>query len=316
MESWLREHPGVEVVRRDGSATYTEAVRRALPDAVQVSDRWHLWRNLCDKVLLEVRAHTGCWATTNPPRPGGVREQTTRERWNKIHDLLGQGIGPLDCSRRLGVALNTVKRYARMPEPQALRIAPAYRTTLVDPYREHPRRRRAEEPAVPVTHLLEDIRESGCTGSANLLVRYLNQGHAEGDRPVTTPRHPGRLLLTDPENLRPKEATLLEKIAAACPETTALAFDLVRGFAAPLKPAQGNDAKLTEWITAARAVNLPHLRSLTNGLEIDRPAVDAGLTLPYHNGRTEGVNTRTKGITRQMHGRAGSDLLRHRILLP
>ncbi len=106
------------------SATYAEAVRRALPDAVQVSDRWHLWRNLCDKVQLEVRAHAGCWATINPPRPGGVREQTTLERWNKIHDLIGHGVGLLDCSRRLNLALNTVKRYARMPEPQALRIAP------------------------------------------------------------------------------------------------------------------------------------------------------------------------------------------------
>jgi transposase len=96
---------------------------------------------------------------------------------------------------------------------------------------------------------------------------------------------------------------------------TALA-DLVRGFATLLKPAEGNDVKLTEWITAARTVDLPHLRSFTNGLEIDRPAVNAGLTLPYHNGRTEGVNTRTKRIMRQMHGRAGFDLLRHRILLP
>ncbi len=98
LESWLLEHgSGVEVVCRDGSATYAEAVRRVLPDAVQVSDRWHLWRNLCDKVLLEVRAHAGCWATINPPRPGGVREQTTRERWNKVHDLLGQGVGLLDA---------------------------------------------------------------------------------------------------------------------------------------------------------------------------------------------------------------------------
>ncbi len=48
---------------------------------------------------------------------------------------------------------------------------------------------------------------------------------------------------------------------------------------------------------------------------LDRAAVDAGFTRPYHNGRTEGVNTRTKRIMRQMHGRTGFSLLRHRILL-
>lgn len=98
LESWLREHPGAEVVCHDGSATYAEAIRRALPDAVQVSDRWHLWRNLCDKVLAVVRAHAPCWATVNAPRPGGVREQASRERWHKVHALLDSGVGLLDSS--------------------------------------------------------------------------------------------------------------------------------------------------------------------------------------------------------------------------
>jgi hypothetical protein len=133
-------------VCHDGSAAYAEAIHRALPDAVQVSDRWRIWRNLCDKVQLEVRAHTGCWATVNPPRPGGVREHSTRERWKRIHDLLSRGVGLLDCSRRLDLALNTVKRYARMPEPQALDITPAYRPALVDPYRDHLRARCAAAP--------------------------------------------------------------------------------------------------------------------------------------------------------------------------
>ncbi|MGM9470151.1 hypothetical protein [Streptomyces murinus] len=39
--------------------------------------------------------------------------------------------------------------------------------------------------------------------------------------------------------------------------------ELVRGFAIPLKPVEGNDMKLTEWITIARAAALPHLRSFT-----------------------------------------------------
>lgn len=37
LEAWLRKHPGVEVVCRDGSATNAEAIHRALPDTVQVA---------------------------------------------------------------------------------------------------------------------------------------------------------------------------------------------------------------------------------------------------------------------------------------
>ncbi|MGP4105359.1 ISL3 family transposase [Nonomuraea sp. KM90] len=314
LESWLRSHPGVEIVCRDGSGAYGEAIRRALPDAVQVGDRWHLWANFCDKTLAEVRSHSACWATVNPPRPAGVREQSTRERWRQIHDLLDKGVGLLECARRLNLSLNTVKRYARTREPEALRRAPRYRPTLVDPYRDHLRERRAADPAVPVQQLFREIKQLGYTGSLNLLYRYITQGRAEGERPVITPRRLARLLLTHPDRLRDSDTQLVRELTAACPELTALAR-LVRDFAALLTPAEGNDAKLTTWITTVRAEDLPHLHGFANGIELDRDAVNAALTLPHHNGRTEGVNTRTKKIMRQMHGRAGFDLLRHRILL-
>ncbi|WP_455713494.1 ISL3 family transposase [Streptosporangium canum] len=315
LEAWLRAHPGVEIVCRDGSLTYGEAIRRALPDAVQVGDRWHIWRNLCDKVLSEVRSHSSCWATVNPPRPGGVREQSTRERWQQVHDLLDKGVGLLECARRLNLGLNTVKRYARTKEPDTLRRAPRYRPTLVDPYRDHLRNRRAEDPAVPVQRLYREIKELGFTGSLNLLYRYITQGRAGGDRPVITPRRLASLLLTRPDRLRDSDSKLLGELTAACPELTELTR-LVHAFAELLIPAAGNDAKLTAWITAVRTADLPYLHGFSNGLELDRAAVNAALTMPHHNGRTEGVNTRTKRIMRQMHGRAGFALLRHRILLP
>ena len=64
---------------------------------------------------------SGHWSTANQARPGGVREQTTRERRRTVHDLLGQGVGLLERARRLGLALKTVKRYARSPESTAPR---------------------------------------------------------------------------------------------------------------------------------------------------------------------------------------------------
>jgi hypothetical protein len=145
---WPRGHPGVEVACRGGSGAYGEAVRQALPGAVQVSDRWHLWHGLGEALRKEVAAHCACRAQAGPPQPG-KRAETTLERWQQVHDLLGRGVGLLDCSRRLDLALNTVKRCARADRPERLQRAPQYRPTLVGPDRGHPRKRRAEDPRSP-----------------------------------------------------------------------------------------------------------------------------------------------------------------------
>jgi transposase len=310
---WLRGHPGVEVVCRDGSGAYGEAVRQALPLAVQVSDRWHLWHGLGEAVRKEVAAHCACWAEGIPLQEG-KRASTTLERWQQVHDLRARNVGLLECARRLGLSLNTVKRYDRASKPERLQRVPKYRPTLADPYRDYLRKRRAEEPGIPVQHLLREIRERGYQGSSNLLVRYINQGRLDSDRLHLSPRRATRILLTRPDRLTPGQQETLAGLEGACPEMTALAR-LIRSFATLLAPDPGNDARLRQWITGARDADLPHVHSFTRGLDLDIQAATAAVTLPHHNGRTEGVNTKTKMIKRQMYGRAGFALLRHRILL-
>jgi len=312
-ETWLRDHPGVEVVCRDGSGAYGEAVRQALPSAVQVGDRWHLWHGLGEAVRKEVAAHCACWAKGTPLQEG-KRAATTLERWQQVHELRARNVGLPGCARRLNLSLNTVKRYDRASEPQRLQRVPKYRPTLVDPYRDYLRKRRAQEPGIPVQHLLREIRERGYQGSSNLLVRYINQGRLEADRPHLSPRRAARILLTRPDRLTGGQHQTLAALTAACPEMAALT-SLITSFAALLAPDPGNDARLQQWITGARAADLPHVHSFTRGLDLDIQAATAALTMPHHNGRTEGVNTKTKMIKRQMYGRAGFTLLRHRILL-
>jgi transposase len=315
VEDWLRAHPGVEVVTRDGSGAYGEAVRSALPEAVQVSDRWHLWHGLGEAAWKEVSAHSACWAeAAGIPLQEGKLAETTLERWQQVRDLRSQGVGLADCARRLGLAMNTVKRYDKADKPGRLRRARKYQPTLVDPYRDHLRRRRAEEPGVPAQQLLREIREIGYPGSSNLLVRYLNQGRADAPCSHLSPRKAARLLLSNPDNLKDGPSETAERIASACPEMKTLA-DLIRSFAVMLDPDPANEEKLQQWMADARAADLPNLHSFTRGLDLDIKAATAGLTLPHHNGRTEGVNCKTKMIKRQMYGRAGFALLRHRILL-
>jgi len=54
-QAWLANHPEIAVVARDRGGGYGEAAAKALPDAVQVADRWHLMENASRAFLEAVR---------------------------------------------------------------------------------------------------------------------------------------------------------------------------------------------------------------------------------------------------------------------
>ncbi len=81
VEAWLCGHPGIEAVCRDGSAAYAEAVRRALPDEVQISDRRRLWHRLAEAVRKEEETgHHHPRAPATGPRPARARSRTSAVR--------------------------------------------------------------------------------------------------------------------------------------------------------------------------------------------------------------------------------------------
>ena len=54
-EAWLAAHPQISVIARDRGGGYGHAASRALPDAIQVADRWHLMENASAAFLDAVR---------------------------------------------------------------------------------------------------------------------------------------------------------------------------------------------------------------------------------------------------------------------
>lgn len=86
LSRWLQEHPGVEVACRDGSLSYRQCIANGAPQAVQVSDRFHLWQGLSRRVQEVAAAHRGCLpAALAAPDPGGLE---LREEADAVSNLL------------------------------------------------------------------------------------------------------------------------------------------------------------------------------------------------------------------------------------
>jgi transposase len=127
-----------------------------------------------------------------------------------------------------------------------------------------------------------------------------------------SPRTVAGWVLRRPETLSETEHLRLKSVRANCPEIDALTRH-VRSFATMLTERQGE--RLPDWLGAVRQDNLPSLHTLAAGIDRDRDAVTAGLTLPWSSGAVEGHVNRIKMLKRQMFGRAGFALLRKRVLM-
>ena len=90
------------------------------------------------------------------------------------------------------------------------------------------------------------------------------------------------------------------------------AYELVQQFTQMLRTRTGE--QLDDWLSSVRASQIRELQGFILGVERDKAAVAAGLTLPQNNGLVEGKVNKLKLIKRMGYGRAGFPLLRQRVL--
>ena len=50
VEEWWKTYPNLKIISRDGAQAYASSVRNVHPNAIQISDRFHLIKNLSDAV--------------------------------------------------------------------------------------------------------------------------------------------------------------------------------------------------------------------------------------------------------------------------
>ncbi|MDI2127602.1 ISL3 family transposase [Yinghuangia seranimata] len=332
LAAWLREHPGVEVVCRDGSPTYRLGVTVGAPDAVQVSDRFHLWQGLSKRVQQVAAAHRSCLdeavvdtEPAAPPRsvPGPLESADTPARrhakrlFDAVHALTDTGRSYNSAARELGLNWRTVRKYAAAATWQDVVRRRRPRTpTALDPYLGYLRQRWEEgEHSAKVLH--EELTAKGYTGHyqrVKMAVAPMRDGLplAEPHELPPSPREVARWIATSPERRGLETEDRLHRLLAHCPELDR-AHTLVRRFAAMLQA--GDAAALSGWLSELTACRLPAFASLAKALREDHDAVVQGITSPYSSGVNEGRITDVKLQKRIMAGRAGIALLRQRVVL-
>jgi hypothetical protein len=180
---WLAAHPGVQVICRDRASAYAEGARAGAPDAVQVADRWHLWHNLTEATEKCVTQHRACLrepaGPSDPPaqapETGAPTALVTRiqELHAAVQVLIASGTGYRPAARQLGLALNTVKRYAWAARVDEL-LESATRPSNLDDFKPYLHQRISQGQASPI-RLFEEIHAQGYTGSKANVRDYIRR---------------------------------------------------------------------------------------------------------------------------------------------
>src|SRR2546421_6155791 len=113
------------------------------------------------------------------------------------------------------------------------------------------------------------------------------------------------------EDLKEEERENLRQLRQMSPHLET-AYQLVEMFLHMVRERTGE--QLDAWLAAVKASHLEAFESFVTGVQQDKDAVFAGLTLPWSNGPLEGNVNRLKLIKRSMNGRAEIDLLKLRVL--
>ena len=111
VEAWLKAHPSVAVGRFDGSSKYASAIRKGPPQGRQVSDRWHLVKNLAACVSVQIAKTLAQLRRAEERRPAQTqavqqaqqaRQAERMARYERILELQKHGMKSGEIGRHTG----------------------------------------------------------------------------------------------------------------------------------------------------------------------------------------------------------------------
>jgi transposase len=205
LAEWLKAHPGIEIVTRDRSRAYAEAIADGAPDAVQIADRWHILKNLYEALerLLTRQHHLIRQAVqpdSPPPQPipeskpaslSPISKQSTSRRsllqpkregvaerrlrrlalYTDAIRLMEEGLSTEEIAQQVGKSRRTVQRWVNEGK---FRHDVRRRRSKLDSHLPF-LNRRWQEGCRNILQLWREFTEQGYDGSYKSLYNYLGR---------------------------------------------------------------------------------------------------------------------------------------------
>ena len=125
----LKSYPNLQVVSRDGSITYKKAITLSHPEAIQVSDRFHILKNLTSyykdyltnyfkpKVIIDATTKVAISNVTTIS-PIQNKKLTLKEKITKAIELLHDGLGKSQICKQLNMDIRVYNKLLAMDDDQ------------------------------------------------------------------------------------------------------------------------------------------------------------------------------------------------------
>ena len=118
--SWLKEFPNLKIVSRDGSLTYKKAITASHADAIQVTDRFHLLKNLtmyCKNYLVKhLKTKVSIELPANTTSNGKMvfcmnnNKKSLKDRYFYAMDLYNNGINKSASCKQANIDIRLFNR--------------------------------------------------------------------------------------------------------------------------------------------------------------------------------------------------------------
>lgn len=330
---WFVAHPDIKLVTRDGSSVYASLIAEASAEIIQVSDRFHLVKNLKEMAVDMIKKMLGKrekpltypspseseameMITSDMCSMGDERHRTKVQRYYRIRALLGEGQSVSEISRNLSLRSQLVYELKNTDISKILskdqksilrhmrKMASITAGGIID----------VDAVARRMKGLLESRLVCRCMRSITAKYGPIRRAVRECNKKIKQ-SEPLSISARSIWNYIRTGKTDSEKMATLG-QTHPLVGSIINVCVRFCKMIHGEDdaPDIDTWIKEAQGCKNRQISSFANYVLRDRNAIEQACLTNFSNAKLEGNVNRTKAIKRSMYNRAKPKTLRAKII--